>query len=310
MPRLEQKDRARLSIVLILRDPKDKAGPVLNALSQEPGIGNCEILLIDGRPGAENAAPDVGGLCDGVLTVLREPGASMPRLKAIGARQCSGDAVAFLEPKGVPATGWLEQARAGLRAHPGSMLSGSVGFDGPPTAANHAAFVFEYGVFTRQGLRDGKVADLSGNNMILPLAALLSECGDILDSAGLNKPFCQMRLSRAGLSIHMQPEMRVVMRTRHLAWPLLCSRFHYARCFGGTRIRETAARRRRWMYRVGAPVVPFLLIRRHLRTLRQSDLAKSGPGTVALLVALCISWALGEAVGSYLGPGRSCDRLY
>ena len=233
----------------------------------------------------------------------------MPRLKAIGARRCTGDAVAFFEPKGVPAPGWLKQARAGLRAHPGSMLSGSVGFDGLPTAANHAAFVFEYGVFTPQQLREGAVADLSGNNMILPRAALLSECGDILDSAGLNKPFCQMRLLRAGLPIHMMPEMRVVMQTRHRAWPLLRSRFHYARCFGGTRIRETAARRR-WMYRVGAPVVPFLLIRRHLRTLRRSDLAESGPGTVALLVALCISWALGEAVGSYHGPSRSCDRLY
>ncbi len=288
-----------LSIVLIVRHPAETPEAVLAALAGEDGIAAVEVLLVDGRPGAA-AHP-------GCETLLR-PGLNMPRLKAEGAVAARGRYVAFLEPKGVPLPGWLAAAFRALERHPGAALGGAVVADPSGGAADRAAYLFEYGAFPPEVLALGETRDLPGNNMILPHAALLEHCGDILAAEGLNKPFVQDRLAENGLPPVLVPDLAIAMRTRHRVGALLASRFRYARCFGGTRA-GLAAPRRRWLYRLGAPAVPFLLMRRHLGTGLAAS-PRPGAGALAVLVGLCLAWAAGEALGSWAGPGRSCEMLY
>ena len=290
----------QLSIVVIVRHPAEAPDAVLAALAAEPEIAEVEVLLIDGRPGAA-APPDRPGYA----TLLR-PGLNMPKLKAVGVMAARGRSVAFLEPKAVPLPGWIGAARAALGRHPGAALSGSVTAK-PGGAADRAAHIFEYAAFRPGVFAGGAARDLSGNNMILPADALRRHCGDILAAEGLNKPFCQKRLQENGIELVMVPELRVRMYTNYRLGALLASRYRYARCFGGTRAAlATAARRRR--YQIGAPVVPALLITRHLRAACRDGWP--GLGTLGALVALCLAWSAGEAVGSWAGPGRACDALF
>lgn len=293
-----------LSVVLIARHPGQRPEPALAALAAEPGIGAAEVILADGRPGA---APPSGPLPPR-LSVLAAPGLAMPRLKALGAEAARGEAVAFLEPKGVPEPGWLGAALAGVAAHPGAALGGAVLPPRGAGPADGAAFVFEYGAFAPADLAAGRCRDLPGNNMVLPRRALLALCGEVLRTEGLNKPFVQARLLGGGVALAMLPRMAVRMAPGHRLGPLLRSRFGYARCYGGTR--AALAPDRRWAYRLGAPLVPALLLARHLGAAGRVDLGARSPGLRPALALLCLAWSAGEALGSWAGPGSACDALY
>ena len=295
-----------LSVVAIIRHPKDRPDDLLAALGRQPGIARVPVLLVDGR----EAAPD-DDLTAGRpwLQHLRAPGKSMPELKALGAERALAEAIAFLEPRALPGPGWLAAVSDALAAHPGAALGGGVDFAGTPTPAGQAAFAFEYGAFTADKIARGMVHDLSANNMILPRAALWELCGDILRREGLNKPFCQKRLSDGGVPIILLNGFAVALHSDHRLWPLLKSRYFYARCFGGTRA-ALAPARQRWLYRLGAPAVPFLLFRRHARTLRGLDIGGKSLASYLALAALCLAWGAGEAAGSWFGPGKACTRLY
>lgn len=294
-----------LSVVLIARRPEEPPDAVLDALLAQPGAEGIEVILADGRPGA-GAAPGAGR--PGVTT-LSAPGLNMPRLKALGAEAARGGAVAFLEPKAVPAPGWLAAALRGVAAHPGAALAGAVAFGGDGSAADQAAFVFEYASFSPEALAAGRTRDLPGNDMVLPREALWRLCGDVLRAEGLNKPFVQARLLAGGVPLVPWPALLVRMRTHHRTGPLLASRFRYARCFGGTRA-AWASPRRRWAYRLGAPAVPLLLLARHLRAAREAGVGPHRPGALATLAALCLAWSAGEALGSWAGPGAACEALH
>lgn len=297
----------RLTVILAVRAPGDSPDAVLSALSSEPGIARCEVILVDGRPSFDDpASAEASGHR---VAVHALPGAAVPALKAFGARRAAGAWLAFLEPKGVPLAGWLDAALTATAGDPRAVLGGPVDYAGSGTGADQAAFLFEYGAFGEAAASSGSVADLPGNNMVLPRAALFGECGEILDRIGLNKPFCQARLTDAGYPVRWVPSMRVAMRTAHRTGPLLASRFHHARCFGGLRAARSAPMRR-WLYRLAGGMTVLLLLRRHTGRWRRGGVSGKSLETLAALVSLCWVWACGEWLGSLGGPGASCARVY
>jgi len=302
----ETPSEAALSVVLIVRHPDDTPDAVLAALARQDEIEHTAVILVDGRDPAPSANIDAARSW---LTVIKAPGLSMPHLKALGAKTAKGRAIAFLEPKATPGADWLMRVHTALVAHPGAALGGGVKFAGTPNPANQAAFAFEYGQFTVENIGAGTVSDLSANNMILPREPFLALCSDILATEGLNKPFCQKRLSEAEIPIILVPDMAVELRSQHRLWQLLKSRFKYARCFGGTRIKLSTPARR-WLLRIASPAVPFLLFRRHSRTMRRMNVQRQSALGYLALAALCLAWAAGEAAGSWWGTGNSCEALY
>lgn len=66
----------------------------------------------------------------------------------------------------------------------------------------------------------------------------------------------------------------------------------------------------RWRYRLGAPLVPLLVLAKRMGGVGRAGIGPHRPGTLAALALLCLAWAAGEVAGSWLGPGRACARLY
>ena len=298
-----------LSVIVIVRHPQDTPDAVLTSLAAEMGAADepdrTEVILVDGRPDAPQpscALPDP-------FTRLNRPNLNMPLLKAQGVLAARGRYLAFLEPKAVPMSGWLRAGLDAIIAHPEAAIGGAV-VSGATRAVDRAVYRFEYAAFSQEAVQNGKGTDLPGNNMILPAAELDANCADILNMEGLNKPFCQARLTAAGVAIKLVPQMAVRLETGYRFWPLLSSRFQYARCFGGTRVIHTS-RRMRWLYRLGAPVIPVLLVRRHVgAALRAQGSERLGGSGLAALFALCLTWSAGETAGYWFGSGMSCDNLY
>jgi hypothetical protein len=294
-----------LAIILIVRAAQDSPDAVLSALADQITPGQAEVIVIDGR---EEANPAPSGIMQGVRLVMA-PGFNMPMLKARGVASTAAAMVAFLEPKAVPCPGWVAALLAAAKANPGAAIGGPVLFAGLQNATNQAAFIFEYADFSVSQLSNGTTADLPGNNMALPRAALLEFCGDILVSDGLNKPFCQARLRAGGVRLCMVPDMAVALTTRHRLLPLLRSRAGYARCFGGLRV-ALADQGGRWAFRIGAPAVPFLVLKKQLAAARRAETGRRRFGTMPALMLLCMAWAAGEISGYWFGPGIACKSLY
>lgn len=292
-----------IAVILILRAPGDTPEAVLAALAAQPEAAGFAVILVDGRPEAPRGAAPAG------VIHLRAPGLNMPRLKARGIAATEAGTLAFLEPKAVPAPGWAAALIEARSAAPQAVIGGTVRFGGRATAADQAAFIFEYADFSAAQLQSGRSRDLPGNNMVLPRAALLAHCGDILAREGLNKPFCQARLLAAGLPLHPAPGMAVSMTTAHGLPGLLSSRMRYARCFGGTRV-ALAGPGQRWRYRLGAPLVPVLVLVKRLGAVGRAETGPRRPGTLPALALLCLAWAMGEIAGSWRGAGHACEKLY
>lgn len=294
---------SRLSVVLISANADDSPAAVLAALGHQSTDADFEIIFVDGRPTGADEAPEPP---DARVKHVRVPGANMPRLKAIGARQSRGDLIAFLEPYGVPRRDWAAAVLDAARSHPDIVLfGGAVPFAADPDAASLGAYAYEYFDFSETRIRAGLVHEVPGNNMIFRRAALLGHCADILDSEGLNKPFCQARIVEAGLGLHVSDRIIVEMHKRHRFWKLLRTRYSYGRCFGGTRMRQASAGGR-WKFRLGSPLVPFLVVQKHWPAL---GLVSRQIGATLVVLSVCMVWAAGEIIGYWFGAGQSCAKL-
>lgn len=296
----------RLSIVLIVRDPDDSPDRVVSALAGQASMDQVELIVVDGRETACNESDLSGNLNPRVIAA---PGKNMPRLKAIGVEAAQGDHIAFLEPNGVPQEGWLADVQRAIHDQPDQCYGGGVTFGARETAINVAAYMFEYREFSRDRVQAQTTSILPGNNMVIPSAALRSTCSDILESEGLNKPFCQQRLIESGLTIALREGMTVIMAKEQRLFKFLARRFHYGRCFGGTRL-VLSAPKQRMLYRIGAPAVSVLLLVKHIGGLSKQDLGQMGVGSFFTLISICFAWGVGEGVGYWFGRGKSCSKLY
>ena len=297
----------RVSVVVFVRDRDTKVFETLRSLELQERFADIEVILADGHPHRKlgEVARDFPW-----VRYLWLPGQNMPRLKGAAIEVARADIVAILDPWDVAPPDWIGEIMAALEDQGVTVVGGVVELGGAATAANRAAYIVEYGAFNPPQPAGPTAGEMPGNNLALRRAALVEHCGDILESEGFNKPLCQARLRERGATFVIRPAMRVRHLTAHRLVPFAVSRFHYARCFGATR-RRLGPWSRKLLYCVFAPVVPFLLIGRHLaRARRHPSNRRLLRGSVLALMAVCAVWGTGEWIGCWLGAGRSCDKLY
>ena len=296
-----------VSVVVFVRARDTKVMETLASLGHQRRFAEIEVLLADGCPERR-----LDGVAQAFAWVrhLWHPGENMPRLKAHAIAAARGEVVAILDPWDAAPPDWIDEMLAGLEDPEVTAVGGAVELDGPPSPVNRAAYLFEYGAFNppfNVGPTDG---ELPGNNLAVRRAVLRAQCADILDSVGFIKPFCQARLRERGGRLVMRPSLRVGHLTDHRFGPFARRRFHYARCFGATRVRRSELTRA-LIYRAVAPLVPALLVYRHVTRARQHPANRRLlAGALPALVGICLVWGFGEWLGCWLGPGRSCDELF
>ena len=294
-----------MSVVAFARDARETIAEALRSLAGQEGIDRAEVIVADGSSDGTTAI--VAGFP--WVRHLRLPPGTMPALKGAAIREARGEIVAILDPTDAAEAGWIRAIVAGLADPSVTAVGGTVVLGGPRTGANAAAYLFEYGAFNPPVAAGATQGDLPGNNCAYRASALLDTCGDLL-AGGFWKPFFHARIRERGGQLHIHPALQVQHLTRHRLLPFGRARFHYGRCFGAMRI----ARARgplRVLYVLAAPAVPALLFLRHVaRALRHPGNRRLLPRALPALLAVCFFWGVGEMLGTWLGPGRSCARVY
>ena len=295
-----------VSVVVFAREPLASLPACLQSLAEQEHRADMEVILADGcGPGV------LDDLCADFPWVHRlelEP-ANMAVLKAQGIAAARGEIVAILEPRDAAGPTWVGEILTALADEGLDAVGGAVRFEGPRTATNLAAYLFNFAAFAPP-FDDRAADDLPGNNLALRRARLRETAGDLLETMGFVKPFCQARLLAAGGRM----ALRAAMEVRHLAasraGPFLRQRYHHGRCFGADRIR-LAPPRQALVYRLFGPAVPALLLLHQVRRAwRHPGLRPLLLPASPMLLAACLAWGLGECLGYWLGPGRSCDLLF
>lgn len=298
--------KIRVSVVVFVGGADTGVSETLASLGRQSRLDDIEVIVADGtQDGSARAA--IEGLP--WARYIEIPGGNMPALKGKAVQSARGDIVAILDSHDVAAPDWIDQMIAAFEREDVAAVGGVVMPGGPSTAANWAAYLFEYGAFNppvREGVSD---EDLPGNNLGHRRTLLIGTCAEILDQEGFNKPFCHQRIRMDGGKMFMNPAMRVTHATSYRFLAFSVSRFHYGRCFGATRLRFSPSGRQA-AYRVFAPIVPLILMVRHMaRALAHPGNRRMLPRAGLALMGICLFWGVGEWIGYWFGQGRSCEKL-
>ena len=297
----------QVSVVVFVREIPATIEESLASLEGQECFAGIEVILADGAAVGATAA-----LRERFpwLRHLALPGRSMPDLKAAAIRVARAPILAILDPFDAPEPGWAHEIFSALSDDAVSAVGGAVIPGGTATAANRAAYLFEYGAFNPPMPSGPTHGDLPGNNVAYRRACLAETCEDILAAEGFKKPFLHARIRERGGILVLRETMRVRHVTAHRFIPFGVRRFNYGRCFGATRWRRSPWGRRA-LYMGFAPLVPFILIAKHVtRALQHAENRRLLPHAGAALVGVCVFWGVGEWIGYWFGPGRSCEKVF
>jgi glycosyltransferase involved in cell wall biosynthesis len=299
----------RISVIVAARLPPDTLEQSLSSLAQQRCLpATLEVIVADGSSTGSMAA-----VAARVLPSARHlwlPGANLPALKGAAIRSATTELVAVLDPSDAAEPDWASEIQEAFSDDTLSAVGGSVSLAGAKRAGNIAAYLFEYGAFNAPLAAGPTSGDLPGNNVAYRRSALVDDCRDILEAEGFNKPFFHERLRALGGQLVIRPSMRVRHLTNYRLLPFGMRRFHYGRCFGATRVRR-APLGRKALLRAFAPVVPALLVTRHLmRAVRHSGSRRLLPHAGLALCGVCAFWGFGEWLGCWFGAGDSCQELF
>ncbi|MFQ5616397.1 MAG: hypothetical protein ACE5GO_08065, partial [Anaerolineales bacterium] len=94
----------------------------------------------------------------------------------------------------------------------------------------------------------------------------------------------------------------------------LSERYHFSRWFAGSRFADEgfvrmSRIRRRVLYLLLTPALPFLILFRLTKRAIARNYARQYLTTLPLIFLFAIVWAVGEFAGYLLGPGQSAHEL-
>lgn len=293
---------AELSVVVpSVNGPGDLIG-CLEALRAQQDA-RLEILVVD-RIG-EPVRAVVRDRFPGVRIIGVPAGTTIPQMRAIAFAESRGDCVAVIEDHVIVPAGWarrLLDAQAATRA----VVGGSVENAATERLVDWAAFLCEYS-HCIPPLPAGPSDWLTGNNVIYP-RALLERYRPVIEE-GKWENHLHEAIRRDGVPLVCQPEIAVGHKKHYTVGEYLSQRYLYARSYAGARVAGQPLPKR-VAYGLAAFALPPLLFYRTLTRVvskgrHRTELLRSIP----LLALFVTSWAVGEVVGYWAGPGDSLGKV-
>jgi hypothetical protein len=260
-----------------------------------------ELIVADASLDATAALVRLG-FPDATLISLT-PGTLTPCLWSAGLAQSRGRLIAFTTGHCIVPTRWLDELRAALEL-------GAAGAGGPLALAadasplDAAVYFLRYSAFMPDEQTEPRHAsDIAGDNSMYRREALTRHAESLRN--GFWEVDFHRRLRSDGEHLTMVPRATVTFGRSFPLGVISRHRFAHGRHFG--RWRSVEGGMSRWRIMIAAPLVPFLLL------LRAARRVKNAGGNISLLIRcsplllwLAACWACGEARGAW--EARSAPR--
>ena len=275
----------------------------LDALEAQRRDVALEVLVAD-RCGEPTRA-EVRRRFPAVRVLAAPPGTTIPQLRALAFAEATGESVAVIEDHVIVPSGWA-RALLEARGRGAAVVGGVVENAATERLVDWAAFLCEYS-HCLPPLPAGPAEWLPGNNVVYS-RDLLERYRSVVES-GAWENHLHDALRRDGVVLVRRPDILVGHKKHYTVGEYLSQRYLYARSYAGARV-AGAPRARRIAYGLAAVALPPLLFYRTVARVaakrrHRAELVRSLP----LLALFVTSWALGEVVGSWAGPGDSLARV-
>ena len=275
----------------------------LEAVERQREDVSIEILVVD-RIGGDVRA-EVSKRFPGVRIVETPPETTIPRMRGLAFAMAQGRSVAVIEDHVIVPLGWARQL-LDAQGNCERVIGGSVENAATDRLVDWAAFLCEYS-HCMTPLASGRAEWLTGNNVIYP-RELLERYSHVIGEEKWENHLHDA-LCRDGVELVCRPEIQVGHKKHYSVGEYLSQRYLYARSYAGARV-QGASLARRASYGLAAFALPPLLFvrtlsriiakRRHIAKLVQS---------LPFLALFVSSWAAGEIVGYWAGPGDSLAKV-
>ena len=259
-------------------------------------------LACERRPDVEflvchtDADPDVPRLLanrENIRVLPGAPGSLIPHLWRDGILVARGATVAVTTAHCIPDENWLQCL---LHAD----MSNVVGIGGvlenhpDSTAKDWAIFLQRYLPFAPpQATRT--VEEIAADNAVYRRADILQH-RDLLEQ-GFWEPSFHARFRAAGLSLALEPRLRVIHRNRYRAWQFFGQRFAHGREFGLARAIRLPPSKRVLLIAL-SPLLPLVFLRKIVvAAKRHSQYRRQLLRALPWMLFFLLGWGLGEARG-------------
>jgi glycosyltransferase involved in cell wall biosynthesis len=299
VPEIPQPD---LSVVIPSVNGWSDLEGCLQALAQQSGDVTIEVLVADRvgervRAAVRKSYPHV--------RVLEAPSEmSIPALRALAFREARGEIVGVIEDHVIVPPDW---ARKMLAAHAqgAQVVGGSVDNAARERIVDWAAFLCEYSHCLAPPV--GCSNWLTGNNVTYR-RILLERFQDAICEERWEDHLHDM-MRRAGVKLESRPEIQVGHKKHYTVGEYLYQRYLYARSYAGMRIEGAGPVRRLALGLASFALPPLLFYRTVSRVLKARRNRRELVRSLPLLVLFVSSWAVGEAIGYWRGPGDTLGKV-
>lgn len=232
-------------------------------------------------------------------------GTTIPQMRAIAFAEARGACVAVIEDHVIVPRDWARRL-LDAQAKTAAVVGGAVENAATERLVDWAAFLCEYS-HCIPPLPAGPAEWLTGNNVVYP-RSILERHREVIEE-GKWENHLHEALKRSGVPLVCVPEITVGHKKHYTVGEYLSQRYLYARSYAGARVTGQPLPKR-VAYGLAAFALPPLLFYRTLTRVvskgrHRAELVRSLP----LLALFVTSWALGEVVGYWAGPGDSLGKV-
>ena len=286
-----------LSVVVATVEPWPEIRVCLESLMGQVGSMNIELIVADGSGRGLPPDQDFSG-----IIWLRETGATVSQLRALGVIQSTGDIIAFTEDHCKVAHDWCDQIIKLHDRYPNAAAIGGVIENGATDSIlDWVHFMIASGPFMKP-IYSGETSSLSGQaNVSFKRKFLPAETSDM----GIVQMFFNRDLLMRGLKLMMDDRL-VVWHIQSLGLSgTFRMHFHTGRNIAGFRLQQLSGFGR-ILRLMSCIILPFFLVMRTLYSVfkKRRYRFKLIIG-LPILILLVICHTAGECLGYLSGPGNS-----
>lgn len=273
----------------------------LAALSAQEGA-RIETLVVD-RVGAAVREP-LRSRYPSARLLEAGPGTTIPALRRQAFAAARADVVGVIEDHVIVPRDWARRMLA-EHARGAQVVGGAIENAATGTLVDWSAFLCEYSHCLQPP--HGSSSWLPGNNVTYRRALLERFATVIAEERWENRLHDALR--EAGIELRSLPGIVVGHQKHYSIAEYVTQRYLYSRSYAGGRLAGAGAARRLAMGLASCALPPVLLWRVVLRVWRSGRHRVQLAHSMPLLGVYVLSWAAGEAVGCWFGPGDALSRV-
>lgn len=287
------KPEYRLSVVIAVQYAQQNLAEILRKL--DPSSHQDVEFLFCHTDADSDTTEQVNGY-QNIRTLSASSGSLIPHLWRDGIMAAQAEKVALGTAHCIPAADWVDQLLAtDMTSTPA--IGGVIENDGSSGARDWAVHLLRYISFSPPQEKR-QVIEIAADNAVYRRKDIMQHT-DLMEK-GFWEPSFHARFRRAGLSLELDPAIKVVHRNRYSSGEFFRQRLAHGKEFGLARAREISTAKRLLLI-VLSPLLPVLFLKKIVGAVMRHGQYKSKLITAfPWLVLFLFAWGLGEALG-YIG---------